>query len=117
MVNVACLLYTSPSPRDGATEYKKLSKEHGQVKEKYSGLVERFNENVNCLLYTSDAADDGENVAPSRGLGDVYKRQYRNNVIFILVAERCVEVLVCMCFKVLKTLKIGCTEKPHLLKL
>ncbi|RXF04322.1 hypothetical protein EG869_07365 [Enterococcus faecium] len=23
---------------------------------------------------------------------------YRNNVIFILVAERCVEVLVCMCF-------------------
>nr|CCP89143.1 hypothetical protein [Staphylococcus aureus]CCP89714.1 hypothetical protein [Staphylococcus aureus] len=22
-----------------------------------------------------------------------------------------------MCFKVLKTLKIGCTEKPHLLKL
>src|SRR5699024_1529944 len=28
-------------------EYKKLSKEHGQVKEKYSGLVERFNENVN----------------------------------------------------------------------
>src|SRR5699024_12540371 len=26
---------------------KKLSKEHGQVKEKYSGLVERFNENVN----------------------------------------------------------------------
>ncbi|MCZ1201244.1 hypothetical protein EGK15_15795 [Enterococcus faecium] len=42
---------------------------------------------------------------------------YRNNVIFILVAERCVEVLVCMCFKVLKTLKIGCTEKPHLLKL
>ncbi|WP_460337854.1 hypothetical protein, partial [Streptomyces sp. O3] len=32
-------------------------------------------------------------------------------------AERCVEVLVCMCFKVLKTLKIGCTEKPHLLKL
>src|SRR5699024_117240 len=25
----------------------KLSKEHGQVKEKYSGLVERFNENVN----------------------------------------------------------------------
>src|SRR5699024_12207298 len=28
-------------------EYKKLSTEHGQVKEKYSGLVERFNENVN----------------------------------------------------------------------
>src|SRR5699024_8357423 len=28
-------------------EYKKLSKEHGQVKEKYSGLVERFNEYVN----------------------------------------------------------------------
>ncbi|ADC36244.1 hypothetical protein [Staphylococcus aureus subsp. aureus N315] len=26
-------------------------------------------------------------------------------------------MLVCMCFKVLKTLKIGCTEKPHLLKL
>src|SRR5699024_2473455 len=32
---------------DMAREYKKLSKEHGQVKEKYSGLVERFNENVN----------------------------------------------------------------------
>src|SRR5699024_9658959 len=32
---------------DRAREYKKLSKEHGQVKEKYSGLVERFNENVN----------------------------------------------------------------------
>src|SRR5699024_12517646 len=31
---------------DMAREYKKLSKEHGQVKEKYSGLVERFNENV-----------------------------------------------------------------------
>src|SRR5699024_8456176 len=46
-----------------------------------------------------------------------YLDTYRNNVIFILVAERCVEVLVCMCFKVLKTLKIGCTEKPHLLKL
>src|SRR5699024_12663556 len=30
---------------DMAREYKKLSKEHGQVKEKYSGLVERFNEN------------------------------------------------------------------------
>src|SRR5699024_11429288 len=29
---------------DMAREYKKLSKEHGQVKEKYSGLVERFNE-------------------------------------------------------------------------
>src|SRR5699024_12704396 len=28
---------------DMAREYKKLSKEHGQVKEKYSGLVERFN--------------------------------------------------------------------------
>src|SRR5699024_12597314 len=27
---------------DMAREYKKLSKEHGQVKEKYSGLVERF---------------------------------------------------------------------------
>src|SRR5699024_12226401 len=26
---------------DMAREYKKLSKEHGQVKEKYSGLVER----------------------------------------------------------------------------
>ncbi|QCS45376.1 hypothetical protein FEF08_01410 [Enterococcus faecium] len=53
---------------------------------------------------------------------DIYRNNvifniYRNNVIFILVAERCVEVLVCMCFKVLKTLKIGCTEKPHLLKL
>src|SRR5699024_442404 len=33
--------------RDNDREYKKLSKEHGQVKEKYSGLVERFNENVN----------------------------------------------------------------------
>src|SRR5699024_10885528 len=32
---------------DMAGEYKKLSKEHGRVKEKYSGLVERFNENVN----------------------------------------------------------------------
>src|SRR5699024_12672082 len=32
---------------DMAREYKKLSKDHGQVKEKYSGLVERFNENVN----------------------------------------------------------------------
>src|SRR5699024_6266910 len=32
---------------DMAREYKKLSKEHGQGKEKYSGLVERFNENVN----------------------------------------------------------------------
>src|SRR5699024_5699938 len=32
---------------DMAREYKKLCKEHGQVKEKYSGLVERFNENVN----------------------------------------------------------------------
>src|SRR5699024_11753154 len=32
---------------DMAREYKKLSKEHGQVKEKESGLVERFNENVN----------------------------------------------------------------------
>src|SRR5699024_11963754 len=32
---------------DKAREYKKLSKEQGQVKEKYSGLVERFNENVN----------------------------------------------------------------------
>src|SRR5699024_2758702 len=32
---------------DMAREYKKLSKEHGQVKEKYSGLVERVNENVN----------------------------------------------------------------------
>src|SRR5699024_11863648 len=32
---------------DMAREYKKLSKENGQVKEKYSGLVERFNENVN----------------------------------------------------------------------
>src|SRR5699024_12635240 len=32
---------------DMAREYKKLSKGHGQVKEKYSGLVERFNENVN----------------------------------------------------------------------
>src|SRR5699024_10515602 len=32
---------------DMAREYKKLSKEHGQDKEKYSGLVERFNENVN----------------------------------------------------------------------
>src|SRR5699024_3083487 len=32
---------------DMAREYKKLSKEHGQVKEKYSGLGERFNENVN----------------------------------------------------------------------
>src|SRR5699024_3718951 len=32
---------------DMAREYKKLSKEHGQVKEKYSGLVERLNENVN----------------------------------------------------------------------
>src|SRR5699024_4766387 len=32
---------------DMAREYKKLSKEHGQVKEKYSGLVERFNENTN----------------------------------------------------------------------
>nr|AYK27809.1 hypothetical protein BJL72_k00120 [Staphylococcus aureus] len=41
----------------------------------------------------------------------------RNNVIFILVAERCVERLVSNGFKVLKTLKIGCPEKPHLLKL
>src|SRR5699024_10465916 len=32
---------------DMAREYKKLSKDHGQVKETYSGLVERFNENVN----------------------------------------------------------------------
>src|SRR5699024_12710855 len=32
---------------DMAGEYKKLSKEHGQVKEKYSGLVERVNEKVN----------------------------------------------------------------------
>src|SRR5699024_12831393 len=32
---------------DKAREYKKLSKEHGQVKEKYRGLAERFNENVN----------------------------------------------------------------------
>src|SRR5699024_12715038 len=32
---------------DMAREYKKLSKEHGQVKEKDSSLVERFNENVN----------------------------------------------------------------------
>src|SRR5699024_11326532 len=32
---------------DMAREYKKLSKEHGQVKAKYSGLVERSNENVN----------------------------------------------------------------------
>src|SRR5699024_11484598 len=29
---------------DMAREYKKLSKEHGQVKEKYSGLVERRSE-------------------------------------------------------------------------
>src|SRR5699024_9721739 len=35
---------------DMAREYKKLSKEHGQVKEKYSGLVERFNENVNDYI-------------------------------------------------------------------
>src|SRR5699024_697438 len=33
--------------KDMAREYKKLSKEQGQVKEKYSCLVERFNENVN----------------------------------------------------------------------
>ena len=45
-----------------------------------------------------------------------YLDTYRNNVIFILVAERCVEVLVCMCFKVLKTLKIGCTEKTPSVK-
>src|SRR5699024_11300857 len=32
---------------DMAREYKKLSKEHGQVKEKYSGIVERFKEKVN----------------------------------------------------------------------
>src|SRR5699024_1433199 len=32
---------------DMAREYKKLSKEHGQVKEKSNSLVERFNENVN----------------------------------------------------------------------
>src|SRR5699024_11739311 len=32
---------------DMAREYKKLSKEHWQVKQKYSRLVERFNENVN----------------------------------------------------------------------
>src|SRR5699024_9146161 len=32
---------------DMAREYKKLSKEHGQVKEKYSGLGERFNDSVN----------------------------------------------------------------------
>src|SRR5699024_12266756 len=32
---------------DMAREYKKLSNEHGQVKETYRGLVERFNENVN----------------------------------------------------------------------
>src|SRR5699024_12101904 len=32
---------------DMAREYKKLSKENGQVKEKDSGIVERFNENVN----------------------------------------------------------------------
>src|SRR5699024_6821651 len=32
---------------DMAREYKKLSKEHGQDKEKYSGLVERSNENLN----------------------------------------------------------------------
>src|SRR5699024_12567808 len=32
---------------DMAREYKKLSKEHGKVKEKFSGLVERINENVN----------------------------------------------------------------------
>src|SRR5699024_11990971 len=31
---------------DMAREYKKLSKEHGHDKEKYSVLVERFNENV-----------------------------------------------------------------------
>src|SRR5699024_12604818 len=31
---------------DMAREYKKLSKKQGQVKEKYSGLEEGFNENV-----------------------------------------------------------------------
>src|SRR5699024_3398094 len=34
---------------DMAREYKKLSKEHGQVKEKYRGIIERFNENVKKL--------------------------------------------------------------------
>src|SRR5699024_2109716 len=32
---------------DMEKKYKKLSKEHGQDKEKYSGLVERFKENIN----------------------------------------------------------------------
>src|SRR5699024_12083192 len=31
---------------DMAREYKKLSNENGQVKEKYRGLKQRFNENV-----------------------------------------------------------------------
>src|SRR5699024_11585360 len=31
---------------DMAREYKKLSKEHGHVKEKYRGLVKRLNEKV-----------------------------------------------------------------------
>src|SRR5699024_4927800 len=35
---------------DIASERKKLSKEHGQEKEKYSGIVERFNENVNDIM-------------------------------------------------------------------
>src|SRR5699024_3117061 len=32
---------------DMAREYKKLSKEHGQVKEKYSVIVDLYNKNVN----------------------------------------------------------------------
>src|SRR5699024_1309592 len=32
---------------DMAREYKKLSKEHGQIKHKYSGVVERINDIVN----------------------------------------------------------------------
>src|SRR5688500_20102435 len=37
----------NPRSTDMPREYKKLSKEHGQVKEKYSGLVERLKEKAN----------------------------------------------------------------------
>src|SRR5699024_10108216 len=49
---------------DMAREYKKLSKEHEQVKEKYSGLVERVNVNVNDY---SELAQDNKSLKSKIG--------------------------------------------------
>src|SRR5699024_11736322 len=70
---------------DMAREYKKLSKEHGQVKEKYSGLVERFNENVNDY---NELLEENKSLKSKRSEEHTSELQSRFDIVCRLLLEK-----------------------------